>query len=177
MLDRWEYQFDVESIMNSVLPEFKFPKHQKLFLIRGLPGSGKFQLAMNINLEKFHGNGYILSPKDYFIYLDMQGYWEEAMPKARKWNLERAELLMDKCISPILVVDTFVRKDHITSYEEAARLCKYELILLEPKTDRWMQKDIRILSQQSGDGITEVEMARQLELWETIPIPVQDETR
>jgi predicted kinase len=169
MLARWEDNFDIDSIMNSSIPEFKVPTHQKLYLIRGVPGSGKFQLAMNINSQKFHSNGYILSPKDYFVYLDMRGYWEEAMPKARAWNLERAELLMDKGISPIFIIDSFVQLSQIKPFEEAARVCNYELSILEPRTDQWVERDIQKLSLHSSDGISEVEIAQQLRMWENIP--------
>jgi hypothetical protein len=158
MLSRWETDYDVQSILEAQLPDFKKPFHQILYIIRGLPGSGKATLAKR--LLKKHIGGYLLSPKDFI------GYSVESRNEARQWNLNRVELLMDKNLSPLFVIDNFIERKDMDGLLDVARICNYQVKILEPQTEWWLKRDVATLSKNSS--IAESEIADLLAKWQSI---------
>ncbi|KAJ8342629.1 hypothetical protein SKAU_G00325570 [Synaphobranchus kaupii] len=74
-----------------------------LVILRGLPGSGKTDLAWDI-IENYGNSGEVLSTDDYFKDEDGHYYFNYSQLKwAHEWNQERAKEAMKNGVHPIII--------------------------------------------------------------------------
>ncbi|KAJ8342630.1 hypothetical protein SKAU_G00325580 [Synaphobranchus kaupii] len=89
-----------------------------LIIMRGLPGSGKSELARDI-MEDYGNSGEILSTDDYFIDEDGDYNFEYSQLKmAHKWNQKRAEDEMSMEVHPIIIDNTNITCRDMKPYVE-----------------------------------------------------------
>ncbi|XP_063088682.1 NEDD4-binding protein 2-like 2 isoform X9 [Cavia porcellus] len=110
-----------------------FRKH--LYLLRGLPGSGKTTLARQ--LQRDFPMAAIFSTDDFFSRED--GAYEfnpDFLEEAHEWNQKRARKAMRNGISPIIIDNTNLHAWEMKPYAVMALENNYEVIFREPAT-RW----------------------------------------
>ncbi|XP_059105894.1 NEDD4-binding protein 2-like 1 isoform X2 [Peromyscus eremicus] len=110
-----------------------FRKH--LYLLRGLPGSGKTTLARQ--LQRDFPRALIFSTDDFFFRED--GAYEfnpDFLEEAHEWNQKRARKAMQNGISPIIIDNTNLHAWEMKPYAVMALENNYEVIFREPDT-RW----------------------------------------
>lgn len=93
-----------------------------LFLIRGVPGSGKSSLAQALNLRA------VCCADDYFILLNGKYVWKaEKIGKAHDWCQRKCKRFMKKQIEHIAVTNTNTTEREMRPYMDLARQFGYKL--------------------------------------------------
>ena len=132
---------------------------RKLFILRGLPGSGKSDKA-----KELVGNGVIHSTDEFHIKNGKYVLDVENLGRFHYFNLIASIKSMQKGISPIIIDNTNVIASHCKKYVEAGKKYGYEIIIIEPNTT-WAF-DIEELTKRNIHGVsrdTIIEMSRQYE--------------
>ncbi|KAJ8412474.1 hypothetical protein AAFF_G00128100 [Aldrovandia affinis] len=88
-----------------------------LFILRGLPGSGKTQLASEIMDQYDLGNGEILSTDEYYINANGRYVYRHRLRNiAHQWNRDRAQEAMANGAHPIIIDNTNMRRCEMKPY-------------------------------------------------------------
>jgi len=110
-----------------------------LIIVRGIPGSGKSkfatQLAPNIN---------ICTADDFFM-IDGKYCWKpNNVKKAHQWCQEKAETLMKKGSSPVVVANTSTTEKELQPYYDLAERYKYTVfsVIVENRHGGVNQHDV-----------------------------------
>ena len=105
-----------------------------LFLIRGLPGSGKSSIVKLLK-EKYTGKSVVCSSDDFWIQEDGSYKWcKEKLSEAHEWCQAKAR---DACKAntPVVIIDkTNVKRSEWDFFVEVANLNSYTVVLVSPKT-------------------------------------------
>ncbi|MDD3925690.1 MAG: AAA family ATPase [bacterium] len=131
-----------------------------LYILRGLPGSGKSTIAGRIS----DGRGVILSTDEYFMDGELYNFNPSRLGAAHKWNLSRAILSMDKGITPVIIDNTNVRLRDAERYIKAAVARGYCVEVREPDT-LW-KFDAAELARRNRHGVSEEAIGKMLDRWE-----------
>lgn len=102
-------------------------QHRRLFLVRGLPGTGKTTLA-----HKIASPGQVFSADDYFT--DASGVYRfdpSRLKEAHADCLDRAKAAMEQGESDIAVANTFTRLWEMKAYHEAALSRDYFVVEID----------------------------------------------
>lgn len=119
-------------------------QHLIVYLMRGLPGSGKSHRAKRIAQPK----GIVLETDCFFYRQDGENreryeFDESRLPEARRWVFEQFIVAMEKGISPI-VIDRGNGLNHETcQFVLAALERNYQVEIAEPDSLWWIE--LRIL--------------------------------
>ena len=103
--------------------------NKKLILLRGLPGSGKSDIA-----KKLIGNGIIHSTDRYLIKNGKYEFDRDNIAKYHYYNLISSIRSMKKGISPIIIDNTNITAYSCINYVEQGKMYGYEIIIIEPDT-------------------------------------------
>lgn len=91
--------------------------HKYLFLIRGLPGAGKTDLAKMLSEERYP----ILAEDDYYHLPDGTYEWtEEKEPLGRQYCIDATLEVLKKGVEKVFVTNVFATHKQIEPYLEAA---------------------------------------------------------
>ena len=108
--------------------------NKKLYIMRGLPGSGKSTKAKELS-----GNsGQVFSTDDYFSMSGEYNWFANLLGKAHKWNSRRCKYAIESGISPVVIDNTNVTMKDLRSLRdviELARECGYDVEIAEPNTE------------------------------------------
>ncbi|KAG3293209.1 NEDD4-binding protein 2-like 1 isoform X3 [Ictidomys tridecemlineatus] len=135
-----------------------FRKH--LYLLRGLPGSGKTTLARQ--LQHDFPRALIFSTDDFFFRED--GAYEfnpDFLEEAHEWNQKRARKAMRRGISPIIIDNTNLHAWEMKPYAVMALENNYEVIFREPDT-RW-KFNVQELARRNIHGVPREKIHRMKE--------------
>lgn len=132
-------------------------KDKKLFILRGLPGSGKSEVA-----KLLVDNGVIHSTDDFFIVDDV--FDERNVSKFHYFNYLSSVRSMQRGISPIIIDNTNILAQHAINYVETGRLYGYDIIVVEPSAD-WAF-DIEELMKRNAHGVSRETLVEMLEEYE-----------
>ncbi|KAK1168153.1 NEDD4-binding protein 2-like 1 isoform X1 [Acipenser oxyrinchus oxyrinchus] len=137
----------------------------KLFILRGLPGSGKSHLAREIKNQ--FGSAEILSTDDYFRNEDgdyiFQGY---LLKQAHEWNRNRARSAMEEGLSPVIIDNTNIHAWEMKPYVNMALEYDYEVIFREPETSwKW---NVNKLHRKTRNGVPYKTIERMLDDFEEV---------
>lgn len=138
-----------------------FRKH--LYLLRGLPGSGKTTLARQ--LQHDFPRALIFSTDDFFFRED--GAYEfnpDFLEEAHEWNQKRARKAMRNGISPIIIDNTNLHAWEMKPYAVMALENNYEVIFREPDT-RW-KFNVQELARRNIHGVPREKIHRMKERYE-----------
>ncbi|XP_021018298.1 NEDD4-binding protein 2-like 1 [Mus caroli] len=138
-----------------------FRKH--LYLLRGLPGSGKTTLARQ--LQHDYPRALIFSTDDFFFRED--GTYEfnpNLLEEAHEWNQKRARKAMRNGISPIIIDNTNLHAWEMKPYAVMALENNYEVIFREPDT-RW-KFNVQELARRNIHGVPKEKIHRMKERYE-----------
>jgi tRNA uridine 5-carbamoylmethylation protein Kti12 len=101
-----------------------------LYIMRGLPGSGKSTMARHILAQSLSegAEGYIFSTDDYFLSLDGKYIFDPIkLAAAHAWNQDRAVKAMTKHVDTIIIDNTNILKDHYALYVTEAKARGYRI--------------------------------------------------
>lgn len=138
-----------------------FRKH--LYLLRGLPGSGKTTLARQ--LQRDYPRALIFSTDDFFFRED--GTYEFNpifLEEAHEWNQKRARKAMRSGTSPIIIDNTNLHAWEMKPYAVMALENNYEVIFREPDT-RW-KFNVQELARRNIHGVPKEKIQRMKERYE-----------
>ncbi|XP_036312012.1 NEDD4-binding protein 2-like 1 isoform X1 [Pipistrellus kuhlii] len=138
-----------------------FRKH--LYLLRGLPGSGKTTLARQ--LQHDFPRALIFSTDDFFFRED--GTYEfnpDFLEEAHEWNQKRARKAMRNGITPIIIDNTNLHAWEMKPYAVMALENNYEVIFREPET-RW-KFNVQELARRNIHGVPREKIHRMKERYE-----------
>ncbi|XP_056417865.1 NEDD4-binding protein 2-like 1 [Hyla sarda] len=142
-------------------PPSRFTKH--IYLLRGLPGSGKSSLARK--LKKEFPSALVFSTDDYFLMEDGSYiYNPDLLLDAHKWNQKRARKAMSKGRTPIIIDNTNILAWHMKPYAVMALENGYGVIFLEPNT-HW-KFDVRELARRNSHGVPREKIQRMKNAYE-----------
>jgi len=105
-------------------------KNQRVFVLRGVPGSGKSTFA-NFLRENIEDN-IICSADDYF-YLNNQGRYlwnKDKLGEAHKWCQTVFEQALANRVSLVIVDNTNITKREVLVYSKLAQEYGYEVTVL-----------------------------------------------
>ncbi|XP_006879698.1 PREDICTED: NEDD4-binding protein 2-like 1 [Elephantulus edwardii] len=143
------------------LRRHSFRKH--LYLLRGLPGSGKTTLARQLQRE--FPRALIFSTDDFFFQED--GTYEfnpDFLEEAHKWNQKRARKAMRNGISPIIIDNTNLHAWEMKPYAAMALEHNYEVLFREPDT-RW-KFNVAELARKNVHGVPRDKIQRMKQRYE-----------
>ncbi|XP_019507890.1 PREDICTED: NEDD4-binding protein 2-like 1 isoform X1 [Hipposideros armiger] len=136
---------------------------KRLYLLRGLPGSGKTTLARQ--LQHDFPRARIFSTDDFFFRED--GAYEfnpDFLEEAHEWNQKRARKAMRNGISPIIIDNTNLHAWEMKPYAVMALENNYEVIFREPET-RW-KFNVQELARRNIHGVPREKIHRMKERYE-----------
>ena len=113
---------------------------KKMYLLRGVPGSGKSTISNAILSENgidtsniFIKNQHILSTDDFFIVKGKYNFDPRKLVQYHNANQMRTEEQMKKGISPLLIDNTNIMPWEMKNYVKLADKYGYETIILNPE--------------------------------------------
>lgn len=104
-----------------------------LYIMRGLPGSGKSTMARHILAQSLSegAEGYIFSTDDYLISPQGDYVFEPVkLAAAHAWNQDRAVKAMTKHVDTIIIDNTNILKAHYANYVAEAKARGYRINIL-----------------------------------------------
>jgi predicted kinase len=99
---------------------------QELFILRGLPGSGKSTVA-----ESLTGKEYICCADNYFLNSEGKYIFDkEKLNDAHRYCKEKCEYLMQSGYSRIVVSNTSTTEKELQPYYDLAKIYEYKVFSL-----------------------------------------------
>lgn len=137
-----------------------------LYILRGLPGSGKSSLAKSI-IGCHNGYGIIHSTDDYFMINNEYRYDSKKIQDAHLYNQDRCRNSCKNGISPIIIDNTNVRRWEAKPYVEIAQFFNYKIVIREPETSWWKVRDVEEMSRRTLHNVPITTIKKMLKSWDT----------
>lgn len=139
---------------------YKSASSKKMFIMRGVPGSGKSYLAKQLKKK-----GVVLSTDDFFgPNYDFDG---SKLPEAHRWNIERATEAAKSSVTPIVIDNTNIKLEHMKPYVEIAQKFGYDVEFRESETE-W-KRNVDELVERNTHSVPRHVIERMLNQWEDDP--------
>jgi len=130
-----------------------------MYIMRGLPGSGKSTKA-----EQLGQGGVVLSTDDFFMVNGEYVWDEQALGYAHSWNVRRAKEAAEKRVSPIVIDNTNIKAEYARPYAEIAKDNGYKIEVAEPDTP-W-KFDVEELARRNSHGVPQDRIQNMVDKWE-----------
>jgi predicted kinase len=130
-----------------------------MYIMRGLPGSGKSTKAKNLAGD----NGIVLSTDDFFTIDGKYKYDPAMIGEAHFWNEMRAQEAIRNNISPIVIDNTSVEAWESKKYVQMGTKTGYDIRIEEADTD-WAFNPEE-LSKRNTHEVPQGNIERMLEKW------------
>lgn len=138
-------------------------ENKKLIILRGLPGSGKSEIA-----KKLVGNGVIHSTDTYHIKNGKYEFDSDNIARYHCYNLTSSIMSMKKGISPIIIDNTNIMSAYCIDYVEQGKIYGYEIVVVEPDTP-WAF-DVEELVKRNSHDTPRDTIIDMLQKYETLDI-------
>lgn len=145
--------------------------HKILYILRGLPGSGKSTLCQQM-LSFNNGVGAIFSTDDYFLTPGTKkgkpnyAFDPSKLSEAHAWNEGRALEAFQGGITPVFIDNTHVARWEARFYLVYGLRYGYQVVFLEPQTKWWLERDLKEMAKRNSHGVTLEKLERMLSNWE-----------
>lgn len=117
-------------------PVIRIKKRKDIYIMRGLPGSGKSTRAHEIKTSAPPQNfGLILSTDDFFTKDGVYKWDLSLCGKAHLWNQDRCKEAMENGLMKIIIDNTNLDIREMLPYIQLAEKHGYEIYISEPNTD------------------------------------------
>ncbi|XP_077015115.1 NEDD4-binding protein 2-like 1 isoform X2 [Tamandua tetradactyla] len=144
-------------------PARRHGPRKRLYLLRGLPGSGKTTLARQ--LQRDCPRALIFSTDDFFFREDGTYQFDpDFLEEAHEWNQKRARRAMRRGASPVVIDNTNLHAWEMQPYARMALENNYEVIFREPDT-RW-KFNVQELARRNTHGVPREKIHRMKEGYE-----------
>ena len=142
---------------------------QVMFLMRGLPGSGKSTIVRS--LKALYGKNATVCSADYFFYNDQGEYQfdEKLLAAAHSSCQQKAKEACSKGSPAVIIDNTNVKKWEMKFYLQQANICGYVVILVEPKTP-WKFNANELFKRNHHDVPLEVLRKKVLAFDDVLPV-------
>ncbi|ORX68875.1 hypothetical protein BCR32DRAFT_272480 [Anaeromyces robustus] len=138
---------------------------KELYILRGLPGSGKTTLAKSI-LD--NGAGIIHSSDDFFTNKrNIFRFDKSKLNEALKFNQQQCEESCRKGILRIIVDDNHVKRWSVKPIIETGKKYNYKIIIREPETSWWKTRNVNEMAKRSRHNYQISVIKKLLEMWDT----------
>ncbi|XP_065188457.1 uncharacterized protein LOC135819217 [Sycon ciliatum] len=135
------------SAARPVLVESRRAPEKIMYILRGLPGSGKSYLAKQLSSER----GQIVSADYYFMRDGRYEFDPSQIGRAHEWCQSKAKDHVAKGVSPIVVDNTNTQLWEMKPYVVMARDGGYEIEIREPTTSwKW---NVQELARRNSHGV------------------------
>lgn len=138
---------------------YKMAQKKIMYIMRGLPGSGKSTKAKELGQ-----GGRVLGSDDFFMVDGEYMFDPEGLGYAHFWNQGRVEEALKQGISPVVVDNTNVQKWEMKPYVEMALKYGYDIKFAEPDTDWKFNKEE--LSKRNTHNVPLKVIEDKLNRWE-----------
>lgn len=135
------------------------PDEKVMYIMRGLPGSGKSSLA-----ETLGEGGIVLSTDDFFMVEGEYKYDPDMIGYAHTWNQGRADQAIKAGTSPIVIDNTNVAGWQAKTYVEKATASGYRVEVREPNTS-W-KFNAEELAEKNTHGVPLDVIQKMVQQWE-----------
>jgi len=129
-----------------------------LYVMRGLPGSGKSTKAKELGV-----GGQVFSTDDFFMVGDEYKFDIDFIDEAHGWNNMRVKDAIDEGVSPVVLDNTNVEAWHPKKVVEYAKANGYGVEIIEPETD-WAF-DPEELAKRNTHQVPQVDIQGKLDKW------------
>lgn len=130
-----------------------------LYIMRGLPGSGKSTVAKALGKD-----GIVFSTDDFFLCDGKYEFNSNKLGLYHSMNINRAREAMEDGITPVVIDNTNVRAADCKPYVEAGLKNGYEIEFVEPET-KW-KFDLNELVKKNTHNVPLFTIKRMLARWE-----------
>jgi predicted kinase len=137
-----------------------------LYIVRGLPGSGKSTHVNNMIENEYSGNGLRFSTNDYFIENGFYHFRPKLVRKANRWNLDRAHQALKNGQSPIFIDNPHVQRWEAKKYVTNGLFYGYKIKIIEPETTWWKKRDLVELAFRNKHGVSYATIQKMLLKWD-----------
>lgn len=132
---------------------------KKLIFMRGLPGSGKSQVA-----KLLVGDGIIHSTDDFFMQNGEYIFDDEKVGEFHHFNFLSSVRSMQEGRSPVIIDNTNIIAEHCVDYIEAGKMYGYDITVVEPNNP-WAF-DIEELMKRNTHNVPRETLVEMLEQYE-----------
>lgn len=130
---------------------------KKVYVMRGIPGSGKSTIARNLA----GSTGKIHSTDDYFMKNGEYVFEPKDLRRNHQLNFEAFKADLALGVSPVIVDNTNTQRWEFQNYVEAAEAAGYEVEVVNiPHIDP------KLAAQRNTHGVPEEAIRRMLSRWE-----------
>lgn len=137
---------------------------RKLYIMRGLPGSGKSTKAKELAGKL----GKIFSTDDYFMQDGEYRFDAARLPENHRRNLDDSTMAMRRGTGTVVIDNTNIEPWHFEKYVEAGRLYGYEIEFVEFDPRNYSDAKIRELASRNTHRVPESAIRAMKDKWVAI---------
>jgi len=138
------------------------------YILRGLPGTGKSELAKNLASGGRESRLGIFSTDEHFMVDGEYQFDPSKLGEYHAYNLRNATQFMESFKSPIHTINCIIDNTNTQSweYEKYVEAAKENGFMVQVITVEWDINDIPLYAKRNSHGVPEEAIYRMAERWE-----------